>query len=226
MDRKKMLLRLDDLENNPTARVAVCLVLDTSYSMNGEPLKELNEGVRTFFDAIKNDEIACEAAEICVVAFGGEEATKVLDFESIKRQQCPTLRVNGRTPMGDGVNLALRLLEQRKREYSNAGVDYYQPWMVLMTDGEPTDDIREAAQRTAQLIQEKKLVMFPIAIGENANQQTLMEFSPKRRPLQLKGLNFSQFFDWLSKSVARVSQSTPGEKVPLDTSAINDWAEL
>ena len=41
-----LLVRLEDLINNPTARVPVCLCLDTSGSMDGQPINELNEGVR------------------------------------------------------------------------------------------------------------------------------------------------------------------------------------
>ena len=40
------LLRMEDLVNNPTARVPVCLCLDVSGSMDGEPIRELNDGVR------------------------------------------------------------------------------------------------------------------------------------------------------------------------------------
>ena len=52
------LLRMEDLVNNPTARVPVCLCLDVSGSMNGEPIHELNEGVRMFYNAIQEDETA------------------------------------------------------------------------------------------------------------------------------------------------------------------------
>ena len=55
---------------------------------------------------------------------------------------------------------------------------------------------------------------------------TLAMFSKKRPPLRLQGLNFKQFFEWLSKSVVRVSQSRPGEKVNLDLEGIKGWAEL
>ena len=40
------LLRREDLVNNPTARVPVCLCLDISGSMDGDPIDELNKGVR------------------------------------------------------------------------------------------------------------------------------------------------------------------------------------
>ena len=55
--------------------------------------------------------------------------------------------------------------------------------------------------------------------------QTLAKFSP-RKPLRLKGLNFEGFFEWLSKSIQAVSQSTVGDEVKLDTSSIDDWATL
>ena len=49
-----MLLRMEDLVNNPTPRVPVCLCLDVSGSMSGPPIDELNQGVKLLYDAIKN----------------------------------------------------------------------------------------------------------------------------------------------------------------------------
>ena len=72
----------------------------------------------------------------------------------------------------------------------------------------------------------RKLSIFPIGIGEDANMDVLARFSPKRGPLKLQGLKFRQFFEWLSQSVSRTSQSIPGESVPLDVDGIKGWAEL
>jgi len=222
---ERYVLRQEDLVENPTARVPICLVLDVSSSMDGEPIRELNEGVRLFFDAIRSDDVAQYAAEICIVTFG-DAVTKKLDFMSVERQEVPTLYASGMTPMGEGVSLALDLLEARKGDYKRAGVDYYQPWMVVMTDGAPTDDISAAATRIRSLVAEKKLTVFPIAIGEAANLNTLATLSPTRPPLRLQGLNFREFFTWLSRSVSRVSQSTPGESVELDVAGIQAWGKV
>jgi uncharacterized protein YegL len=220
-----LVIRQQDLVENPTARVPVCLVLDASGSMSGEPIKELNEGVKLFFDSIMEDEIARYSAEICIVTFA-TQAKMQLDFASIERQVIPKIKANGTTPMGKAVEMALELLEQRKQEYSEVGVDYYQPWMVLMTDGKPTDNINKAVEKTVKLINKNKLTIFPIGIGKNADMDVLARFSPKRVPLRLKGLNFREFFEWLSQSVSKVSQSTPGDVIELDVDGIKGWGEL
>lgn len=124
------LLRLEDLVNNPIARVPVCLCLDTSGSMSSSrgflsslfrqdadstPIDELNEGVRLFYDAIRNDDIAVYSAEIAIVTFGGIAAV-IEDFANVERQSSiPTFSANGGTPMGEAVNLALDCLEKESR---------------------------------------------------------------------------------------------------------------
>lgn len=223
--QEEFLLRQEDLIENPTARVPICLVLDISSSMDGAPIQELQMGVQMFFDAIRDDEVAQHAVEISIVTFGSS-VQKTLDFMSIERQIPPTLHAGGLTPMGQGVSLALDLLEARKDDYKRAGVDYYQPWMVIMTDGDPTDDITEAVTRVAGLVAARKLTVFPIAIGEAANLQPLARLSPTRPPLRLNGLNFADFFTWLSRSVSRVSQSMPGETVELDVAGISAWGRV
>ena len=227
--KSENLMNLEDLENNPSTRVPVCLVLDTSGSMSGDPINELSEGVRLFYDAVRSDETALYSAEISVVTFGGS-VTRKADFNTLEHQpETPEFYANGGTPMGEAVNMALDMLEQRKSEYKASGVDYYQPWIVLMTDGKPNGDRSElsrAIQRTCDMVNERKLTVFPIGIGEEADMDVLAKFSPKRPPLKLQGLNFREFFAWLSKSVSKVTQSTPGEKVQLDVADINGWAEL
>lgn len=253
---KNQLMRMEDLLDNPTPRVPICLCLDTSSSMlrvvSGETvntgrtvfkdgrewnvveggisaLDELQEGVNHFYKAIAEDEVARYAAEICVVTFDST-AKSLVDYSTIDIQpNPPKLTANGATCMGEGVNLALDLLEQRKNEYKEAGVDYYQPWLVLMTDGEPNgseSELERAIYRTNQLVINRKLTVFPIGIGKEADMNVLARFSPKRTPLRLKGMNFKQFFEWLSQSVSGVSNSMPGDKISLDVEGIKGWGEI
>ena len=242
MAQDLMVLRQQDLVNNPTTRLPVCLCLDVSGSMNrtenGTPtghqefidgemwdiveggttaIEELKKGIEYFFEAIKSDEIARYSVELSIVVFQSD-ATVILDFANIDRQRIPSLTANGNTSMGEGVNLALDILEQRKKEYSNKGVDYYQPWMVLMTDGYPTDNTSSAISRVNQLGNNKKLTLFPVAIGHDADMSILKQFSTMNKNMVLKVTSaeyFKEFFEWLSQSVTVASQSVPGDKPTL-----------
>jgi uncharacterized protein YegL len=95
-----------------------------------------------------------------------------------------------------------------------------------MSDGAPPDSIDVAAKLTTDLVNEKKLTIFPIIIGLDQGAREIARFSPRLPPLRLKGLNFREFFEWLSKSVSRVSQSIPGETIQLDTEGIKPWGEI
>jgi uncharacterized protein YegL len=208
----------EDLFENPTPRVPICLVLDCSGSMAGEPIQALNGGVQLLMSEIDKDEVAKLAAEVAVVSFGGS-VQKVLDFVQHDQHDIPPLTATGGTPMGEAVNLALDLLDERKRKYQSVGMTYYQPWLVLMTDGVPTDDITYAASKVSNLVKQKKLTIFPIGVGDGSALETLRKFSPLREPSRLKGLEFSAFFEWLSASVSLMTQSGPGTKTPLPSSS-------
>ena len=223
------LIELDDLVDNPTPRVPVSLCLDCSGSMLGNPIAELNRGVETFYREIGQDETARYSAEINIVTFGPVQ--QEADFQTVDaRPNPPILRASGSTPMGEAVKLSLDTLEARKKKYQDNGVDYYQPWLVLMSDGAPCGGsmslLDEQIQRIVQLVETRKLTVLAIGVGDHADMAMLSRFSPKRSALKLQGLSFPQFFEWLSKSVSRVSQSTPGDKVTLDVEGIKGWAEI
>ena len=213
----------DELADNPTKRVPVCLCLDTSGSMDGSPISELNDGVKAFYDAINDDDVAKSAADVCIVTFGYNGVVENQGFQSIDGEIAPSFYAGGNTPMGAAVEKALDLLESRKSEYRNSGVDYFQPWLVIITDGAPTDNIDRAASRSSDMANNGKLTIFPIGVG-GANMDTLRRFSPKRNPMKLKGLHFKEFFEWLSKSISITSHSRAGDSVNLpDTSG---WGTL
>ena len=149
---EKYLFDCKNLVSNPSARVPVCLCLDVSGSMDGLPIQELNEGVRQFYQAIKEDETALYAADICVITFGGTEPVCLRDFSGLDQQpEVPMLSAGGMTPMGEAINLGLDLLERRKEQFRSVGVDYFQPWLrrtVLPTSWHAPNSVWTALQET------------------------------------------------------------------------------
>lgn len=216
-------IKINELTDNPSARVPVCLCLDVSGSMEGEPIMELNEGIAKFYAEVRGNKLARFSADICIITFG-TAVQKIVDFRSVDHQVVPRLFAGGGTPMGEAVNLALDTLELRKREYQTVGNEYYQPWLVLMTDGQPTDDVSLAARRVADAVVARKLTVFPVAIGQGADLAKLAKLSPHTSPVRLKELAFNEFFAWLSKSMVATSASSVGDKVSLPP--ITGWASL
>lgn len=204
-----------DLIENPTPRCACLLALDVSHSMSGTKIASLNEGALQFLQEVRDDEFARHAVELGVVTFGGVVTTQV-PLGPLDKAQWEPFSANGGTPMGGAVNAAIDILEARKREYKENGVSYYQPWLVLMTDGFPTDNYDEAARKLRRMADGKKITVFGVGIGEECDMGVLAKFCPENRPpLKLDGLKFKEFFAWLSASMAAVSQSTPGTATKL-----------
>jgi uncharacterized protein YegL len=196
-------------EDNPDPRIACTLLLDTSYSMSGRPIEQLNSGFAMFCDEIKNDDLAAKRAEIAVITFGGMARIEI-PFTEGRDLQPKTLVPSGNTPLGAALDLALGQLESRKNEYKAAGLEYYRPWLFVLTDGEPTDGpvFEPAAQRVRAAEAARGVSVFGIGVGDAANLKILGQLSGQRSPLLLKGLSFKEFFGWLSASLATASSST------------------
>jgi uncharacterized protein YegL len=215
----------NDFAENPEPRVPCILLLDVSGSMAGESIRQLNEGLIVFKDELSADSLASKRVEAAIVTFG-QEVTKVCDFTTAEGFHPPTLSTSGMTPMGQAVNMALDMLDQRKQAYKSSGVSYYRPWIFMITDGGPNDDgWQRAAQRATEGEKEKRFAFFAVGV-EGAHFDTLKLFTP-REPLRLKGLRFRDLFQWLSSSLKSVSRSNPGEDVPLNNPVTpNGWAAV
>ncbi|HOI85299.1 MAG TPA: VWA domain-containing protein [Acholeplasmataceae bacterium] len=203
------------LLDNPEPRCPVVLLLDTSYSMTGNPINQLNEGVHALYAALRDDDLASVRVDLSVISFG--QSVQVLqNFATVSESQAPTLAVNGMTPMGEAITTALKNIEARKNEYRAAGISYYRPWLFVITDGEPTDSVSEASSMLQQAIQSKKVIFFGIGV-ESANIERLRQIAGSRdRVFKLNGLNFKELFQWVSSSLSSVSSSRVGDTIKLE----------
>jgi uncharacterized protein YegL len=212
-----------EFADNPEPRVPCMLLLDTSGSMTGEPIAELNQGLITFKDTLAADSLASKRAEIAIVTFGGA-VTTVQDFVTAEQFHPPLLHASGNTPMGQAITQGLDMISQRKASYRANGISYYRPWVFLITDGapDPGDPWHTAAAQVKQGEASKSLAFFTVGV-EGANLDILAQIAT-RAPVKLKGLNFRDLFLWLSQSMQAVTQSSPGDTVPLPQPT--GWAEV
>lgn len=207
---------VEEFAENPDPRVPCVLLLDTSSSMEGRPLAELNAGLRQFRDELCQDNLAARRVEVAILTFGGQVHLQH-DFTPARSFFPQDVGGGGGTPMAEAVIRGIKHLEERKRIYQANGIAYYRPWMFLITDGEPTGDAGSwslACQGVAMGEQQKKFTFFAIGTAE-ANFDKLRALSPARPPIQLKQVAFRDLFHWLSNSLTRVSQSQVGTSIAL-----------
>jgi uncharacterized protein YegL len=217
-----------DFASNPDPRAPCVLALDTSGSMSGQAIRELNEGLRAYQQDLIADSLAARRVELAVVSFGGK-VELVQDFVSPAHYVPTDLLAEGDTPMAEAVMRGVHLLEKRKEIYRANGISYYRPWIFLFTDGEPTDNAQywNMAQETVRRGEaEGKFTFFAFGVA-GANFAKLKELTGNRSPLQLKGRSFRDFFVWLSNSQQRVSQASVGANVRLlPATGDSGWAEV
>jgi uncharacterized protein YegL len=203
---------------NAHPRCACVLILDTSGSMAGR-IDALNAGLRAFRDELAADELASKRVEVAIVEFNTQSRV-VQDFVTSEDFFPPTLQAGGTTDMAGGVNRALDLLQQRKRQYAANGVAYYRPWAFLITDGEISNP-DQIAKRVSDEEQKRGVSFFAVGV-ESANEESLRTISVRPHKM-LSGLKFRELFLWLSASLTAVSKSVPGEMVALDKNSSGTW---
>lgn len=214
----------EGMGNNLT-KVPICLCVDTSSSMDGKPIQELNRGIELFFEELYNDEIARYSAEVLIIEFNStaEISLPFTDVDSMSSMES-NLQADGVTAMAEAVELAVSELSEKKREYKNSGISYYQPWLVLLSDGYPTDqngyqsnNYKAIASRVKQLSSKREMLVIPIGIGPDANLSILSEFSATVPAQRLNNNNFKSFFKWLSASVKSQSRSNQDDNFSMDS---------
>jgi uncharacterized protein YegL len=192
--------------------------------MAGQPISQLNEGLRQFQKELAGDALAAKRVELAIITFGPVRVQQ--DFVTADMFAPPHLATEGGTPMGEAIMEALDLIKLRKQQYQANGVAYYRPWIFLITDGAPTDAWTAAAKAVHAAEKNKALAFFPVGV-DGADFEVLGRLSP-RAPLRLRGLAFCELFQWLSNSLSSVSKSKVGEvlKLPPPDATPTGWAVI
>lgn len=255
--RNRDAMRLNELQSGGGIYLPICLCLDTSSSMlrktggadraTGEHigptrLALLNQGVQKFVEELFDSEAASCTVEIAVVTFD-DTARVLMDFSRVEhcefdrqsrligssKLQIPELEAGGRkTAMCAGIELSLELMKKCKEDYRRYGVDYYQPWLVLITDGMNTDSeavFEQNKKLVSELVAEGKLWVYPFAVGTDAGAKALEGISPEQPVLRLDFTALPKVFNKMSESAVRVSTSRVGTKPPvIEPYTIVGWA--
>lgn len=199
--------------NASEPHMACLLLLDTSGSMYGEPIDELNKALNTFKLQVCEDKATRSILDVAIIEFNTEVNT-VQPFLPVEQMKTVQLSANGGTNMAPAVELAINMVAERSRFYRRSGSEPYKPWIIMISDGGA--DVGQVAEEVRNQEERGKLKFFSLGVG-SYDSNTLHQLSGEK-VMKLKGYNFTGFFDWVNKSMRSVSQSSPGERpkgVPL-----------
>ncbi len=194
--------------------LACVLLLDTSSSMAGSPIDSLNKAINSFKEQTMLSEQARKSVDIAIVQFN-DTASVVQDFTPLSHLQPVELAATGYTAMGAGINLAIDMVKERNRFYHSMGTPCYKPWIFMITDGAPTDDVTEAQQRIAD--EESKGSHGKLkfwAVGVPGYSKEVITALTKRC-IALDEANFNGIFNWMSESMVTISVSRVEENPQL-----------
>lgn len=199
----------------------IFVLADTSGSMNGEKINELNLALREMLNALNNADDIRGKFQLSVISFGGD--VKVIQpLADISEITLTELTASGNTPMGQTFEVVKEMIEDREVVSSRA----YTPTIVLISDGLPTDCTEEMYRRKNYFDWEplkslhsgersSKCQRLALGIGEDADADMLKAFidNPEIPVIKTRDVSgITKFFRWVTMStVARMSSVNPNE---------------
>jgi uncharacterized protein YegL len=120
--------------------LAFYLLVDVSYSMDGEPLRAVNQILPEVADAIEESPTLGDVVRVGAVDFADDAQTVVAldDVRNIKT--LPTFTARGGTSYAAAFRQLKKDIERDMAQMKGDGYKMYRPAVFFLTDGEPTDD--------------------------------------------------------------------------------------
>lgn len=205
----------------------VYLLIDSSGSMQGEPINAVNEGLRALIHGLRQDPYALETVLLSLITFDREikEQFPMRSIEDIQFEEIlpPT---SGATHMGEALEYVITRYQNDIKGKKVGEEGTFAPMLFVMTDGKPSDLLL-----FSEMVQKIKTLKFgsivACAAGPKAKTEFLEQFADHIVSIESTDSSaFSAFFKWVSASIAAGNQSggldaTGANQLPPPPSEVN-----
>jgi uncharacterized protein YegL len=189
-------------------RLPVYFLLDTSGSMNGEPIQALNNALSGMINTLRSDAQASETLWISIITFDRvvNEVSPLTELPSFQLPEivCPP---SGPTNTGKALELLYEKVNNEVRKGTPTQKGDWRPLLFLFTDGKPSDLLLYS-----EMIPKIKSLNFGAivgcAAGTLADNEKLKELTDTVVHLDTADSStLKQFFKWVSDTIEQGNKS-------------------
>jgi uncharacterized protein YegL len=189
-------------------RLPVYFLLDTSGSMNGEPIQALNNALSGMINTLRTDAQAAETLWISIITFDRivKEITPLTELPLFQLPEivCPP---SGPTSTGKALELLYEKVSQNIRKGTPMQKGDWRPLLFIFTDGKPSD-----LQLYAEMIPKIKSLNFGAivgcAAGNKGDNSRLKDLTDSVVHLDTAdSTTLKQFFKWVSDTIESGNKS-------------------
>ena len=187
-------------------RLPIYFLIDVSESMAGDPIEQVQNGIKTIIQELRTDPYALETVFVSVIAFAGKAKTLVPLTELFKFYP-PIFPIGGGTSLGCVMEFLMDDIDKSIQKNTLEAKGDWKPIIFLFTDGNPTDNPTKAFKRWNEKYR-KHCNLIAISIGNNVDTQMLGNIT--NDVLKLKETDessYKSFFKWVTDSIKTSSLS-------------------
>lgn len=186
-------------------RLPIFLVIDVSESMAGDPIAQVEEGMRMIISELKKDPYALETVYISVIVFAGVPKT-IIPLTDIISFYPPKLSIGAGTGYGAVLTHLMTEIKNTVKKTTPAVKGDWKPVVYFMTDGNPTDDY-EIDLGVWERVWKPKTHTVVVSIGDNSDHAILNKISENILSFDESDADaYAQFFKWVTGSIKTQSQ--------------------
>ena len=216
-----MPVSLNDFIIQKARQLPVIVAVDRSGSMSKDgKIEALNLAIKNFINSLKEEKSDKIDIQVALYSFGGkDEVTCECELGPVASVECKEYSAYGRTPLGSTLNTIKQLIEDRAKIPSRS----YAPTVVIITDGESTDDTTKALTTFIREGRSSKAFRIAMAIGDDADINFLKSFvsEPEYLVTGESAADNKKFFKFVTMSVSQRAHSLTPDSVRLSIQNIS-----
>lgn len=198
--------RVSQHPSTPSPRMPIIFLIDTSAS--GAPyINQLFINFNKFIMDLNTEIIIKNTLDMAIIEFN-ENYNMLHHLSEITNLKISPFTSNGNAYFSTPIREALKMAEDYKHHHVNS----YKPWVVLITSSEPSDDISEIAIKLQQVQADDKLRFMVLGVMD-CKSEALKKLTDV--VFRQKGIDFTSFFEWISKCIKAIIRTIPGDKPQL-----------